>query len=400
MPQQQMTQQQQAVALNAQARALIKANAVKMEQQVFGGNFVPANSPTVNIVPRNVGLIKGFYVQVELTISNASAVQINLTDFGPLNALAQINFLDLQNNTRIQTPGWHVGLVNSAKVRRPYGTALVRTTGFDSPIDYGSLWGHQISAPATIAAAGTGTVIMWYYVPLAYSDDDLRGAIYANVIQSTMQLNLTFPGQGFGSAVAVASGADSTLALYVGNAAGAVTAVTITNALINVWQCYADQIPATNQGVILPLIDLSTVYELKQTTLAAVVANQDFPYQYSNYRDFLSTFAVYVNTAATGARGVGADINYWSLQSANFTNIWKKSPALIALQNRNIMSVDFPPGVYYFPTREKPISTTQYGNMQLINNPLTAGVGAYEMVATEAFALQQTLSTAGSLAAS
>ena len=38
---------------------------------------------------------------------------------------------------------------------------------------------------------GTGTVTMWYYVPLAYNPDnpqmpDLRGAVYANVVNATM----------------------------------------------------------------------------------------------------------------------------------------------------------------------------------------------------------------------
>jgi len=109
---------------------------------------------------------------------------------------------------------------------------------------------------------------------------------------------------------------------------------------------------------------------------------------------------VYVSASETGARGVGADINFWALQSANFTNIWKKEPGLIALQNRNHMQTDMPPGVYYFGSREKPISTVQYGNMQLILNALTANAGAYVLAGFEDFALVQTLNMAGSLAAS
>jgi len=389
-----------AAQLNSIARAAINARAVKMCQQIYSNNVVPANTPTITVNPRNVGLVKGFWVKTVATISNGSAVQINLTDFGPANSLSQIQFNDLNNITRIQTPGWHLHFVNSEKARRPFGTAFVRTTGFDSPVDYGSNWGTQISAPSTIAAAGTGTVVMWYWVPLAYGDSDLRGAVYANVVNATMQLNLSFPGSN-GVSVAVASGADSTLALYVGNAAGSVAAVTITNMLVTVYQVYMDQIPSDPKlGLLLPIIDLATIYELKQTVQTAVTAGQDFPYQYANFRDFLSTTAVYVNTGATGARGTGADINYWALQSANFTNIWKKEPALIALETRNYCGVDFPPGVYYFSTRERPISTNQYGNMQLILNPITAGAGAYQLIGVEDLALRQTLSMAGSLAAS
>lgn len=397
---------EQAAQLNLYARNAIKARAIRMTQPIFSGNFNPANTPQVTVNPRNVGLIKGFWVKVTHTISNGSAVQINLTDFGPANALSNVQFNDLNNITRINTPGWHVAFVDSAKSRRPFGSAMVQTTGFDAPTKYGSNWTQQISAPATIAAAGTGTVIMWYWVPLAYGEDDLRGSVFANVVNATMQLNLSFPGATGGVTqngvtVCATNGTDSTQAMYVGNAAGSVALVSITNTNVAVSQVYMDQIPVDKTyGVLLPTIDLATIYELKQTTIVGAVANQDFPYQYTNFRDFLSTFAIYVNTGATGARGVGADINFWSLQSANATNIWKKEPGLIALENRNFLGADFPPGVYYFSTRERPISTTQFGNMQLINNPITAGAGAYQLMATEDFALQATLSMAGSLAAS
>jgi hypothetical protein len=394
-------QQMNNAQINALARQLIKQRSVKMTQQIFSTNIVPANTPNITINPRNVGLIKGFWLKIVHTVSNGSAVQIDLTDFGPANAISQVQFNDLNNNTRIQTPGWHVHFVNSIKARRPMGTALIRTTGFDSPINYGSNFINQISAPSFIAPAGVGTVTMWYWIPLAYSEDDLRGAVYANVVNATMQLNLSMPGT-FGINTAVANGTDSTLAMYVGHVAGSVAAVSITNTLITCYQVYMDQLPVAPNGggVLLPVLDLATIYELKQTTQTAVVPAQDFPYQYANFRDFLSTVAVYVNTGATGARGVGADINTWALQSANFTNIWKKEPALIALETRNFLSVDMPPGVYYFGTRDKPISTTQYGNMQLVLNPVTAGAGAYELVAVEDFALVQTLSMAGSLASS
>jgi len=319
---------------------------------------------------------------------------------GPANVLSQVQFNDLNNNTRIQTPGWHINFINSVKSRRPFLTSLVRTTGIDSPINYGANWtAADITAPATIAAAGNGSVVMWYYVPLAYTEDDLRGAVYANVVNATMQLNLSFAGQ-FGTKVAADNGTDSTLAMYVGAAAGSTAAVTLTSATITVYQEYYDQLPMGPNGVLLPITDLATIYELKQTTQSSIVAGQDFPYQYANFRNFLSTVIGYVNNGTTGARGTGADLNYLALQSANFTNIWKVEPALQALLTRQHLQTDMPPGFYYFGTRNRPISTTQYGNMQLIINPITATNNPYELVAVEDFALVQTLSMAGSLAAS
>lgn len=391
--------QMNAAQINAIARQAIKARAVKMTQQIFSTSVVPANTPTVTINPRNVGLIKGFWVQVIHTVHNGSAVQIDLTDFGPANALSQVQFNDLQNNTRIQTMGWHLHFINSIKARRPFGTAMIRTTGFDSPVDYGSNWIQQISAPAMIPAGEDGTVVMWYWVPLAYGEDDYRGAVYANVVNATMQLNLSMPGS-YGTAVAVQNGTDSTQAMYVGDVAGSVALVTISSSTITVFQQYMDQLPTGSQGVLLPILDLATIYELKNTTQTAIVPNNDFNYQYANFRDFLSTLMIFVNDGTSGARGVGADINYLALQSANFTNIWKKPPALVALETRNYLGVDMPPGAYYFGTRERPISTTQYGNMQLVMNAAVAQNNPYQLVGVEDFALVQQLSMAGSLASS
>jgi hypothetical protein len=158
-----------------------------------------------------------------------------------------------------------------------------------------------------------------------------------------------------------------------------------------------DQVPQSGGAPILPALDLSTVYELKNTNFASITPNNEFPLQYSNFRQYLSTITVFYNGTA---RATGADVIYWSLQSANYTNIWKKDPSLIAMQTRNIIGADMPPGVYYFSSRGRPISTNQYGNMQLILNASTAGPTAYINVGYEDFALVNTIQQAGSLAAS
>jgi hypothetical protein len=419
-----MAAQQQQMSLaqqNDMAKRAIRARGVNMRQVIATGTVTPANNPVITVSTRNVGLMTGFWVKIVATVSNGSAVQINLSDFGPANILGQIQFNDLNNVTRIQTPGWHIAKLNTwrRQIAGPFGSALIgenggntglQTTGgsyqgVDSPSNYGSNW-TTISAPKTIAAGGTGTVTMWYYVPLAYNNlnfdkFDLRGAVYANVVNGTAQLNLTFAGGGGQGIVCAANGADSTQAVYYGNAAGSVSAVTLSSATYTVYQDYIDQLPTDqNNGVLVPLMDLSYIYELKSTLNSPFTSGQDNPYQYANYRDFLSTIAVYVNNGTTGARGTGADINYWALSSANMTYIWKVEPALQALITREKMGVDFEPGVYFFDSRNKPISTTQYGNMQLIVNPITAGTGAYQLTAVESFALVQQLSMAGSLSAS
>lgn len=383
------------IQVNAFARNLILANAVDMRQQIQSTRYTSLNQQ-IQTQPRNVGLIKGFWVKAVAQLTNGSGVILGRTDLGPSNTFTQIQFNDLQNNTRIQTAGWHVAMVNTIKAKRPFGASMVAETGIDYPVNYGDNWSGQTSAPATINPAEVVTTTMWYWIPLAYSNQDLRGAVYANVVNATMQLNFT-PNVNF----CVAFGADATLAMYQGMSAGSTAAVTMDSLTITIYQNYLDQLPVgQNGGVILPLLDLATIYELKNTTFTALVANQDFPMQYANYRDFLSTLCIFVNTAASGARAGGEDVNYWSLQAANFTNIWKNEPALAALMVQNHIGIGMPPGVYYFGSREKPISTTQYGNQQLVLNPLIVGTGAYILVGYEDFAVVNTLSNAGSLAAS
>ena len=390
-----------AAQLNQMARAAIKARAIKMTQVIFNQTFTPAagqnisaSNPQITVPLRNVGLIMGFWLKVVFTVNNGSAETIDLTDFGPANVFSQIQFTDLNNNIRIQTPGWHIAFVNAIKARQPFGAASLKTSQ-DSPINFGSNFTGVTTAAATITAGNNSTLTMWYYVPLAYSENDFRGAIYANVVNATMQLVLT-PNP----TPVVQYGTDSTSAVYVGAAAGSMAAAVISSMTVEVYQEYLDQLPVGKGGVLLPMMDLSTLYELKQTNFSAITATQDFPMQYANFRDFISTTLVYVNTGATGARTGGTDMNYLALQAANMTNLFKIEPALAAIKVRNHLGYDLPPGVYYFGSREKPISTIQYGNMELIINAITAGAGAYALVGYEDFARVQALNQAGSLAAS
>jgi P3 major capsid protein len=412
------TQAQQNQQLNMLARQAIRAKGVRRIQQIFDSTYTTNIPSQIQVIPRNVGLVMGFWVKVVASITNNGAAHtIVPTDFGPSNLVSQFQLNDLQNNTRIQTTGFHEAFLNSWKTKRAFASALTgirgtntgnQTTantyfGQDSPIGYGSNW-TEISAPASIAAAGgSGTLTMWWYIPLAYNPDapnvpDFRGAVYANVVNATWQLLVNTPGT-YGNTLVAAFGTDSTQAVMVQSAAEAVSAV-ISSYELRVYQDYYDQLPTGNAGVLLPILDLATIYERKYTNQTSITVAQDFPYQYANFRQFLSTFVVYVNTALTGARGTGADVNYWALQAANFSNIWKMEPNLISLMTRQHIGLDYPPGCYFFDSRNRPISTTQYGNMELNLNAATAGTGAYELVMVEDFAIVQTLSMAGSLAAS
>lgn len=369
--------------LNALQRQAVLGQAVKMTQQIYSTTINPTNSNVLNITPRNVGLVTKFIVEISGTANNTGATTAaTLTDFGLANLLSNVTFNDLNNNVRINTTGWHLNFIASARHRKPYASTY--SFGVDQ-----STFGNNFpvtSAASTIAAGANAPFRAVFDVPLAYSDDDLRGAVYANVLSAVMNLQLTLNNAAFTTA------GDSTFAVYSGNT-GTLNPVTVT-----IYQEYYDQLPIGQQGVILPMLDLSTVYELKNTLFNSVAANQDFPVAYANFRDFLSTFAIWNNAGTTAGRTNGSDINYWSLQSANFTNIFKIDALLAAQKTREIIGADLPVGCYYFSSRRKPISTTQFGNMELVLNANTAVAGNYLQIGWEDFALVNTLTAAGSLA--
>ena len=369
---------------NAMARAIVLSQSANMIQSIASGTIAnPGSSANIiNVSPRLVGLAKRFMVKIVATIQNTDAVNdLTLTGLGPANILSAVQFNDLSNNIRIQTAGWHLHMVSSAKRQGCFGASYVN----DSPIDFGSNF-NVISAPQSIPAGGanTGTVTMWYEVPLSYSDTDLRGALYLNVTNATATLQLTI-----NPAPVIAAGSDATLGVYSGGT-GVITSLTY-----NVYQNYLDQLPQGANGVILPINDIATVYLLNNTTQQGIVANQDFPVPYANFRDFLSTFAIFDNG---GTLNVGSDVNYWALQAANYINFFKIEPTLSALMSRNLISSDWPPGMYYFSHRDKPLSTVQYGNQELVLNASTVNANAKLFMAYEQFSLIGVVGQAGSLA--
>jgi len=228
---------------------------------------------------------------------------------------------------------------------------------------------------------------MVYEVPVAYGDTDLRGAIYANVVNATMNLQCVINPNFFQT-----STGNPVQSVYQSTSAqlGKINSITI-----NVYQNYLDQLPMTQQGVILPQLDLGTVYLLNNSNVQALGVGADNTIPYANFRNFLSTMVIYDNN---GVLNAGSVINYVALRSANYTNIVKYDPMRSALLTRTKINDDFPPGSYYFDHRAQPISTIQYGNMQLLMNPSSVSSPVSQMlVAWESLAMMNQITQAGSL---
>lgn len=375
----QMTPQQ----ANANASALVRGYAQELKQQIYSQTLtgtIPGQ--VVNIPFRNVGLIKRFLVKINFTLAQSAAETLSRTVLGPSNILSNVQLVDLSNTTRINTDGWHLHQLASVRRGAAYGAAFTN----DSPVANNNAF-SVIAAPGVITAAQN--VQMFYEIPVAYSDGDLRGAIYTNVVNATGQLSLTV-----NPALVQANGADAQFSAYFSSTAAQGL---ITNFQITVYQVYLDQLPQAKNGQpILPVLDLSTNYYLNTTSVNGLAVGVDNPISYSNFREFLSTMLVYDNNQALNA---GTDINRFKVMTANQLALFDVDPFTQAMDTRNEIGNDMPQGCYYFNHRRKPINTVQYGNMQLMVNPKTvnSATGSVLRVGFESMGIVNMVTQAGSL---
>lgn len=367
----------QAIAANNQARALLIRNSIKMFQPIASGN-IPDNGNragnAINIPVRNVGALRRFILKITGTIAQANAETLNRTPLGAGNVISQAVVTDLNNYQRINTAGWHLSLLSSVRPwgRRPQAWGAAFTS--DTPLGIGANYG-VITMPDGVNGAQNFT--MFYELPITYSADDLRGLIYASVVNATMNVSFTINPN-----FVVGSAADPTLAVYQSTTANDVGS--LTNLAYTLYQDYFDQVPQTKSGPLVPAIDMSKALLLQFIAPTGMATGMDFPITYANYRQFYSTIAIFDNG---GVLNLGTDVNYWGLQAANMTFLEQYDPITVQLKTRNAIGDDFPRGAYYFSHREKPIYTQQQGNMSLVLNAKGAiGAGAkvltgYEMIA-------------------
>jgi hypothetical protein len=376
---------QAAAQANAQNRQIVLMNSIEALQSVFSATSLsPTQQQVLNIAPRNVGLIRGFYAHVTVSGTTVASQTLTRTTLGPANTLSLVTFNDLANQQRINSQGWYLPQLDTVRRRAPSFAAY--TT--DNNLGYGSNFA-VMRCPATVAASTAWTIDMWYYVPISYTDRDLRGAIYASVVNSVMNLQLTLNSGSFFAS----SSQDPTLSVFTYTGA----LPTITSWGATVYQDYLDQLPMGSSGPILPLQDMSYSYNLNTTFFTAMSAGQDYPIPYPNFRNIQSAILMYDNG---GSLNAGTDINYLALQSANYTNIFKVDPLMQSIRTRAILNDDMPVGMYYFDHRVHPINTTQYGNINLVVNPssVTSTLASPQfLVGFEQIVLQNQVTGAGSV---
>lgn len=375
---------------NAKAQAMVLAIArpmiqPTMAQSIAGNNTAQGQTITFNL--NNVGLQTKLTVEVVGTLTAAGAETLTKTPWGLANIFSQVVLTDLSNIQRINTTGLHLFALATLRNRSPFGATFVN----DSPVSMGSNYLVN-DGPVSINAASGATVFrMFFELPLAYHDNDLRGAIYSNVTNAQWRIQLTVNANFI-----VGSGATDTL-FNCYQSTAAVPASTLSAFSVQVYQHYLDQLPrGPNNQPIVPLFSLSWNYLIINTVSTGMTATQDFPVQYANFRTFLSTIAIYDNG---GTFNAGSDVNYVAIQVANQTYLERLDPFMSTLRTRQMIGDDFPAGTYVFDHRRWPIVTDQFGNTQFVLNASTVNANANLQMMYEMLSIQNQAINAGSLAA-
>lgn len=389
------------VAQNAAARTLIlrggmvggqyQPPAINMWQPINANlPASPAPGSVITFYIRNVGLVKRLIVYFKATITAGATSTQYLTGqtghqgFGLSNFISNVTFSDLGNNQRINTQGWHLTAVATAKRRGVFGAAY--TT--DTPLGYGNNNTRIMYAPSTISANANSEIDFFLEIPFVKNDTDLRGAIYADVTQATAQVQVTLNPNMF-----CTSTADPALAMYQ---SGGSDLASLSNLTMTVYQNYLDQLPRMNGVPILPQLDLGTAYLLNNTTSTLPVANQLNGAPFTNARTYESVTWYYDNNGTLNINGT--DVTSIQLTSANFTNIQNLDPKMLGLMVRNVIGDDMPASMYYMDFRDRPIDTNQYGNMVLNLQPNSVGgSGAYIGYGWEAFGIIGLVNQGGSI---
>lgn len=385
-------QQQNPVAINAAARRSLipgpNTQTVKRIQQIASitaANYTAGQQVVLNISPAPVGIITRFIVEVTAAIGIGAAETQTRVQNGASAFFSNVQYIDTSNQTRINCPSWY--LHHLASIRRRQYWNGVAVNDINGVAGLGANWSSGIAAaPASLTAApGAANFKMFFEVPLAYGNDDLRGAVLASLINATQQLNLTINPNFFVTSTDQVNVAESA---YQSSSAqlGKIGSYTVT-----VYQEYIDQFG----GLALPQIDLATQYLLQTSGGYNPVANTDLIIPYANFRLFMSTIVRYNNS---GVFNAGSDTNYLAIRTANQSDLIHVDPYAATLLAREHVDIDLPTGYYLLNHRQKPLFTNAFGNLSLVFQANSvSGVNSSVLVAYEQLALMNQLPAASAI---
>jgi hypothetical protein len=347
-------QPQNLIAQNRQLRAALLASAPPFRKKL--GNFASTsilNPPDTRAQLFNVGITTGLVLDViaSVTIGTAIATAGNKA---PYTLLTRVRLTDFDGTDRVNVSGFQLYMINSVRVKAPYG------------VNNGSL-ASTLAMPVTPTAIGTANIEFQIRVPLAYSSQDLRGALLTQTAVGQAWLTVSWNQTLYtnGNDDCVYSGAATTTAVYA------------AAANFNCGQEYL--LPqAVNGKVPLPTLDLMTVYELAGYIRdnANLAIGLEKLINYPNVRSVIGAYVNYLNNGVM--QSLVAGMTNWRVL-ANGNNTIKEYTAVDKMfdmrEQSMIEQADLKVGAWYELHRDKPIETALFGNIQGGFTPLlyTAG---------------------------
>jgi hypothetical protein len=279
-------------------------------------------------------------------------------------------------------------LIQAARRGWVPGMALVSTAMSDS-VNGGMSFGANFftnNAPSTFTG-GTPKNFEWCFeIPIAYTDTDLRGCIWANQVTANNLLSLTINPNFFASN---SSAADVSGSAYNSATALGTAVPTLTNLKFTLYQDMFVQGPTDQNGnTQLPQIDMAYSYNLLNVPAQALQANADNVFFAAPNRQILSHMLFWDNYLYNTAPA-GSDVTAIKIQIANSLVVRQMEPGILGYWTRNLLGTDMPVGssggtgtsktdytTYYIDTRRRPLNVQVSGNVGLYFNPNTVQAGA------------------------
>lgn len=306
-----------------------------------------------------MGVMTGVLLQFTVPVNVTEAATPSLV--APWNIAQMVAYNDFAGTQRTRTNGYQLWAAQSFK----QGDALsaipqtAYNTGAGPSLNYDT---NILNMPTAVSE---GEITFSLYVPMAYDpSSDLTGAVLTQTNVGEHYINIQ-------------------LANALVNAdpwAGAYTAgaVTTTGVKVEAFQYYIQ--PQSMGMESLPVIDLSTVYGFEGGYQSSenIASGQSKFINLPNNRSILSTLVAFENGGAFTQNG--ADLSGVTLLANSNTNFKEMTARMIRETMRNNINSDICPGVYYIGSRQQPILTQLYANVQLKMDIAEAKAGVTQMI--------------------
>jgi hypothetical protein len=380
-------------ANDAIRKAWLSSSAPLIQAVAFAApTYAQGSATTVNMLGSATGLIRKFYLVVTGTLNATSGTFIPSGPFGITNLLSNITFTDLNTRVRHNTTGPHMHMIQAARRGWIPGMALTAAAMSETfgATGNGCAWGNNFftnSAPTTFTG-GTAKNFQWTWeIPVAYTDTDLRGCIWANQVTANNLLSFTINPNFFATN---SGGADVSGSAYnTATAALGTTLPTLTNLKFTLYQDMFVQGPQDKNGnILLPQVDMAYSYNLLMVPAQALQANSDNVFFAAPNRQILSHMLLWDNYLYN-TTPAGSDVTSIKIQIANSLVVRQMEPGILGYWTRNLIGTDMPVAssggtsttkfdftTYYIDTRRRPLNVQTSGNIGIYFNPNSVQGGA------------------------